>query len=206
VALTGNGPPLVLPGASFYDFPAGDITALPGGKLMVAAPFWLSGRNVIKLASGTPGGRWQETDLSPPAGTDLLLPALGVLSPGAMRLLCAVHTRLGDRLGYDWADVTLGSQRPRVGRAGLTALTDAPPGPGFFELGKELALAGTQRGLLTAVVVGGRDGAALETAAFGAPPAATAPPGRSAGPAVTPATAGHSVPGKASPGSPSRRA
>ena len=75
--LTGDGPPLVLPGASFYDFPAGDITALPSGKLLVAAPFWVSGRSVIKLAAGTPGGRWQQTTLNPPAGADLLLPALG---------------------------------------------------------------------------------------------------------------------------------
>jgi hypothetical protein len=195
VALTGTGPPLVLPGASFYDFPAGDIAALPGGELVVAAPFWVSGRNVIKLAAGMPGGRWQETDLSPPAGTDLLLPTLGVLSPGDMRLLCAVHTRLGDRLGYDWANVTLGGQGPSVGHAGLTALTDAPPGPGFFEIGEELALAGTQRGLLTAVVVGGRDGAALETAMFSAPPPVTASPGRTAMPAATPPAAGHSAPG-----------
>ncbi|HEX6450977.1 MAG TPA: hypothetical protein VF060_16115 [Trebonia sp.] len=190
VALTGDGPPLALPGASFYDFPAGDIAALPGGKMVVAAPFWVSGRSVIKLAAGVPGGRWQETDLSPPAGADLLLPALGVLSPGGVRLLCAVHTRLGDRLGYDWADVTLGGQGPAVSHAGLTALTTAPPGPGFFELGEELALARTQRGLLTAVVVAGRDGAALETAMFSAPPAAsgTRPPG-------TPATSGHAAPG-----------
>jgi hypothetical protein len=175
VALTGDGPPLDLPGASFFDFPAGDIAALPGGKLLVAAPFWVSGRSVVKLAAGVPGGRWQETDLSPPAGTDLLLPALGVLSPGRIRLLCAVHTRHGDRLGYDWADVTLGGQRPGVSHTGLTALTAAPPGPGFFEIGEELALVRTQRGLLTAVVVAGRDGAELEAAMFSAPPASAAP-------------------------------
>ena len=139
--LTGDGPPLVLPGASFYDFPAGDITALPGGKLLVAAPFWVSGRSVIKLAAGTPGGRWQQTTLNPPAGADLLLPALGLLSPGDVRLLCAVHTRSGDRLGYDWAGVTMTSHGPAVSPAGLTALTPAPPGPGFFEIGEELALA-----------------------------------------------------------------
>lgn len=203
VALTGDGPPLTLPGASFYDFPAGDLAALPGGKLVVAAPFWASGRSVIKLAAGMPGRRWQETDLSPPAGADLLLPALGVLSPGDVRLLCAVHTRLGDRLGYDWADVTLGSQGPAVSHAGLTALTAAPPGPGFFEIGEELALARTQRGLLTAVVVAGRDGAALETAMFSAPPAATASPGRAGTPPAasgtrppgTSATSGHAAPG-----------
>ena len=203
VALTGDGPPLVLPGASFYDFPAGDIAALPGGKLVVAAPFWASGRSVIKLAVGMPGGRWQQTSLGPPAGADLLLPALGVLSPEGVRLLCAVHTRLGDRLGYDWADVTLGGQGPSVSHAGLTALTPAPPGPGFFEIGEELALARTQRGLLTAVVVAGRDGAALETAMFSAPPAATAPPDRAGTPAAaprtrppgTPTTSGHAAPG-----------
>ena len=56
VALTGDGPPLVLPGASFYDFPAGDIAALPDGKLVVAAPFWASGRSVIKLAPARRAG------------------------------------------------------------------------------------------------------------------------------------------------------
>src|SRR5699024_6422201 len=35
LALAGDGPPLALPGASFYDFPAGDIAALPDGTLMV---------------------------------------------------------------------------------------------------------------------------------------------------------------------------
>jgi hypothetical protein len=193
VALTGDGPPLDLPGASFYDFPAGDIAALPGGKLVVAAPFWVSGRSVIKLAAGVPGGRWQETDLSPPAGADLLLPALGVLSPGGVRLLCAVHTRRGDRLGYDWAGVTLGGQGPAVSHAGLTALTAAPPGPGFFELGEELALARTQRGLLTAIVVAGRDGAALETAMFSVPPAAPAASGTR--PPGTPPASGPAAPG-----------
>src|SRR5512146_122662 len=135
VALTGDGPPLILPGASFYDFPAGDIVALPGGRLLVAAPFWASGRNVVKLAAGLPGGHWRETDLRPATGTDLLLPALGVLRPGEVRLLCAVHTRLGDRLGYAWTDVTAGSHGPSVSHAGLTALTPALPGPGFFEIG-----------------------------------------------------------------------
>ena len=201
VALTGNGPPLALPGASFYDFPAGDIAALPDGKLVVAAPFWTAGRSVIKLAADTPGGRWQQTSLSPPAGSDLLLPALGVLSPGDVRLLCAVHTRSGDRLGYDWADVTVATQSPAVGPAGLTALTQAPPGPGFFEIGEELALAPTQDGLLTALVVAGHDGAALETATFSAPPAATTAPNNTGTPASrtsspgTPGTSGRAAPG-----------
>jgi hypothetical protein len=199
--LTGDGPPLVLPGASFYDFPAGDIAALPDGKLVVAAPFWAAGRSVIKLAAGTPGGRWQQTSLNPPADADLLLPALGLLSPSDVRLLCAVHTRSGDRVGYDWADVAVTSHGPAVSPAGLTALTQAPSGPGFFEIGEELALARTQGGLLTAVVVAGQDGAALETATFSAPPAATAPPGNTGTPASrtpspgTPRTSGRAAPG-----------
>ena len=131
---------------------------------------------MIKLAAGTPGGRWQQTTLNPPAGADLLLPALGLLSPGDVRLLCAVHTRSGDRLGYDWADVTMTSHGPAVSPAGLTALTPAPPGPGFFEIGEELALAPSPGGLLTAVVVAGHGGAELETATFSAPPAAAVPP------------------------------
>jgi len=200
-ALTGDGPPLALPGASFYDFPAGDIAALPDGELVVAAPFWASGRSVIKLAAGTPGGRWQQTTLSPPAGADLLLPALGLLSPGDVRLLCAVHTRLGDRLGYDWAGITVTGQGPSVSSAGLTALTPAPSGPGFFEIGEELALAPALGGLLTAVVVAGQDGAALETATFSAPTTATASPGTAGRPTSgtrspgTPGTSGRAVPG-----------
>jgi hypothetical protein len=209
VALTGDGLPLVLPGASFYDFPAGDIAALPGGTLVVAAPFWVSGRGVVKLADGTPGGRWRETELSPPAGADLLLPALGVLSPGDVRLLCAVHTRRGDRLGYDWADIAADARGPGVSDAGLTALTPAPPGPGFFEIGEELALARTQRGLLTAVVVAGQDGAELETATFSVPPAATAPQGSAGTPTATFRTRPPGTPtasGKTAPGSGAARA
>jgi hypothetical protein len=198
--LTGDGPPLVLPGASFYDFPAGDIAALPDGRLVVAAPFWASGRSVIKLAAGTPGGRWQQTTLKPPAGADLLLPALGLLSPGDLRLLCAVHTRLGDRLGYDWAGITVTGQGPSVGSPGLTALTQAPPGPGFFELGEELALAPARGGLLTAVVVAGQDGAALKTATFSAPPPATPAPSATA--TASPSTAGKPTSGTRSPGTP----
>lgn len=197
VALSGDGPPLVLPGASFYDFPAGDIAALPGGNLVVAAPFWVSGRSVIKLAAGTPGGRWQQTSLSPPAGADLLLPALGVLSTGDVRLLSAVHTRAGDRLGYDWADVSADSRDLGVSAGGLTALTPAPPGPGFFEIGEELALSRTQDGLLTAMVVAGQDGATLETAMFSAPPAA-AKPGKAGTPGSTSRTRRRGTPGAAS--------
>jgi hypothetical protein len=197
VALTGDALPLTLPGASFYDFPAGDIAALPSGRLVVAAPFWVSGRSVIKLAAGTPGGQWRDTDLRPPAGTDLLLPALGALSPGGVRVLCAVHARAGDRLGYDWTDVTVGGQGPSVSSAGLTALTQAPSGPGFFEIGEELALARTPGGLLTAVVVAGRDGAALETATFSAPPAAAAPPGKAATPPPRSSTHGAPATGAA---------
>jgi hypothetical protein len=155
---------------------------------------------VIKLAAGTPGGPWQQTSLNPPAGADLLLPALGLLSPGDLRLLCAVHTRSGDRLGYDWAGITMTSHGPAVSPAGLTALTQAPPGPGFFEIGEELALAPVQDGLLTAVVVAGQDGAALETATFTAPPAAAGPPGNTGTPASgtpspgTPGTSGRAAP------------
>jgi hypothetical protein len=204
-------PPLVLPGASFYDFPAGDIAALPGGKLVVAAPFWAAGRSVIKLAAGTPGGRWQQTTLRPPAGADLLLPALGLLSPGNVRLLCAVHARLGDRLGYDWAGITVTGQGPGVSPPGLAALTPAPPGPGFFEIGEELALAPVQGGLLTALVVAGQDGAALETATFSAPPAATAPAGNTGTPDSrtpapgTPGTSGRAAPGAGTAGAANAR-
>ncbi len=205
--LTGGGPPLVLPGASFYDFPAGDITVLPGGKLLVAAPFWASGRSVIKLAAGTPGGRWQQTTLNPPADADLLLPALGLLSSGDVRLLCAVHTRSGDRLGYDWAGVSMTSHGPAVSPAGLTTLTPAPPGPGFFEIGEELALAPSPGGLLAAVVVAGLGGAELETATFSAPPAAAGAAKAAGTPASTAPSPGvPRTPGRTAPGASTAKA
>ena len=198
VALSGDGPPLVLPGASFYDFPAGDMAALPNGRLLVAAPFWVADRSVIELASGTPGGRWQKATVRPPGGSDLLLPALGLLTSVDVRLVCAVHIRVGDRLGYDWASLAVNAQgAPNVGSAGLTALTAAPAGPGFFEIGEELALSHTPGGLLGAVVVAGQDGAALETATFTAPPAAATPA------AATPRKAGATPPGSSSSRSPS---
>jgi hypothetical protein len=205
-ALTGDALPLDLPGASFYDFPAGDMVALPDGRLVVAAPFWASGRSVIKLAVGTPGGRWQQITLNPPAGADLLLPALGLLSPGDVRLLCAVHTRLGDRLGYDWAGITVTGQGPSVSPPGLAALTQAPPRPGFFEIGEELALARTQGGLLTALVVAGHDGAALETATLSAPPAATAPHNTGTPASRTPSPGAPGTSGRAAPGASTARA
>jgi hypothetical protein len=202
-ALRGESPPLILPGASFYDFPAGDVTELSDGRLVVAAPFWADGRSVIKLAVGTPGGQWQQTTVTPPADADLLLPALGLLSSGELRLVCAVHHRSDDRLGYDWAGIDTTHQDLRVGGSGLTALTPAPPGPGFFELGEELALTPATGGLLTAVVVAGQSGATLETAAFPAPPAAAASPRASAGSASptgtgaagSPGTSGNAAPG-----------
>ena len=176
--LTGDGMPLVLPGASFYDFPAGDIAALPGNALVVAAPFWRSGHGVIKLAIGTPGGQWLTSVVSPPAGADLLLPALGVLSADEVRLLCAVHTRSEDRLGYDWANVRVNGAGAGTLSAGLAPLTPAPAGPGFFEIGEELSMAWTPAGLLSSVVVAGRAGATLEMATLATPLPAATPRGK----------------------------
>jgi hypothetical protein len=175
--LAGDALPLVLPGASFYDFPAGDITALPGGALVVAAPFWRYGRGVIDLAVGLPGGQWRSSVIAPPDGADLLLPALGATSPASARLICAVHVRAADRLGYDWADLRISGQGPATASAGLAPLTPAPAGPGFFELGEELSVTGSPSGLLSSVVVAGRGGAVLQTESWTAPrPAITASP------------------------------
>jgi hypothetical protein len=58
--LTGDALPLVLPGASFYDFP-GEITVLPGGVLVVAAPLWWSPpppRRNGQRSSRDPRQRW----------------------------------------------------------------------------------------------------------------------------------------------------
>jgi hypothetical protein len=176
--LTGDQLPLALPGASFYDFPAGDITALADGRLVVAAPFWRSDHGVIKLAVGTPGGRWRASVIAPPGGADLLLPALGPLSPTAVRLVCAVHARVGDRLGYDWADLSLDQAGHATVAGSLAPLTSAPAGPGFFELGEELSISRTPGGLLSSVVVAGQDGASLETRSWAVPRPAAAPSAR----------------------------
>ncbi|MGH3397632.1 MAG: hypothetical protein ACRDPO_23350, partial [Streptosporangiaceae bacterium] len=193
--LAGDALPLVLPGASFYDFPAGDVTALPDDRLVVAVPFWRSDRGVIELAIGTPGGQWRSSVIASPDRADLLLPALSVLSASSVRLLCAVHGRAGDRLGYDRADLQLGQDGYAM-TAGLASLTASPAGPGFFEIGEELSLTSSPGGLLSAVVVAGRDGAVLQTESWALPhqaasPSASSPTGRSspsrtrAGPGVS---------------------
>ncbi|MGD0702996.1 MAG: hypothetical protein ABSA02_24315 [Trebonia sp.] len=124
-----------------------------------------------------------------------------------MRLLCAVHSRSGDRLGYDWASITMTSHGPAVSPAGLTALTAAPRGPGFFEIGEELALARTHGGLITAVVVAGQGGASLETAAFSAPPEAAAPRNAAGTPVSTTPTPGTAeTSGRTAPGAATARA
>jgi hypothetical protein len=185
--LAGAALPLVLPGASFYDFPAGDITALPGGTVLVAAPFWRGGRGVIDLTAGLPGGQWRSSVITPPAGADLLLPALGATSSASARLICAVHVRTADRLGYDWADLRISGQGPATAPAGLARLTPAPAGPGFFELGEELSVTGSSSGLLSAVVVAGRGGAVLQTESWMARGPATAASASDRTPAAVPA-------------------
>jgi len=187
--LTGDALPLVLPGASFYDFPAGDIAALPDGRLVVAAPFWSSDRSVIDVAAGVPGGRWRVSGISPPAGAGLLLPALGFLTPAGVVLVCAVHVRAADRLGYDWTNLRLdGAEVHQAAR--LARLTPSPAGPGFFELGEELTLSGSPGGLLSAVVVAGRDGAVLQAESWTAPyPAAASASAAASAPAARPGSA-----------------
>ena len=182
--LTGQPLPMTLPGATFYDFPAGDIAALPGGTLVLAAPFWQSGRGVIALAAARPGGPWRYSAVSPPAQADLLLPALGVLSPSSVRLVMAVHTRAGDHLGYDWADLRLpgpgGASGPSgPAPAGLAPLTASPAGPGYFELGEETSVTQTPTGLLSSFVVASAGGATLQTVSWTVPrasPAGHSPP------------------------------
>jgi hypothetical protein len=114
-----------------------------------------------RLAAGTPGGRWRASVISPPGGADLLLPALGPLSPTAVRLVCAVHAREGDRLGYDWADLSLDQAGHATAKDTLALLTPAPRRPGILRLGEELSITRTPGGLLSSVVVAGRGGASL---------------------------------------------
>jgi hypothetical protein len=179
LAATGAGE---LPGATFWNFPAGDITALPDGRLVVAVPLWRHGHSVIDLAAGTPGGPWHPSEVSPPDGADLLLPALGPLSSASVRLVCAVHTRAGDHLGYDWADLRLNGQGYASMTGGLAPLTASPAGPGFHEIGEEMSMTQTPTGLLSAMLVAGSGGAALLTESWAVPrpvaPPSSRPPSR----------------------------
>jgi hypothetical protein len=188
--LAGDPPPLVLPGASFYDFPAGDV-AVAGGTLVVAVPLWRSGHAVIALATGTlnsatgtPDEQWLTSAVSPPAGADLLLPALARAGPGRVRLLCAAHWRAGDRLGYESADLSVprssDGPAPAAALGGLVPATPAPSGPGFYEIGEEISLAPAPGGLLASVVVAGEAGARVQTLAWRTPAAPAAPVGPSA--------------------------
>lgn len=199
VVLAGDAPPLVLPGASFYDFPAGTITALPGGTLVVAAPLWRSGHSVIEVAAGTPDGTWHTGVISPPAGADLLLPAVGVLGTAGVLLLCAVHYRDGDRLGYAAASLPAGTWS-----APLAALTPAPDGPGFYEIGEEGSMTATPTGLIAPVVVAGNGTATLETLSWTQPHPPPVAPSRSASPRSAPSASASA--GKPSPAAPSRSA
>jgi hypothetical protein len=185
--LVGGAPPPALPGASFYDFPAGALTALPDGRLVVAVPLWRSGRSVIDLAAGSPGGPggpgaaggpWRVSQVSPPKGADLLLPALGPLSATSVRLVYAVHGRAGDNLGYDWADLRLDGHGYAGVSAGPAPLTASPAGPGFFEIGEEMSMTQTPTGLLSTMVVAGRGGAAVETESWAVPHLVATPSGR----------------------------
>ena len=147
-----------------------------------------------------PGGAWRYSAVSPPTRADLLLPALGVLSPSSVRLVTAVHTRAGDHLGYDWADLRLrgpgGASGPSgqgLAPAGLAPLTASPAGPGYFELGEETSVTQTPTGLLSSFVVAGASGATLQTVSWTvpkAPPAGHSPPGAAIGAAAVIAAVG----------------
>jgi hypothetical protein len=192
--LTGTALPLILPGASFYDFPAGDITALSDGTLVVAAPFWRSGHSVVEVAAGQPGGQsgapWQPAVVSPPAGADLLLPALGPFGTAGALLLCAVHTRAGDHLGYYAAKLPAGTWS-----APLKRVTATPAGPGFYEIGEEGSMTRTPTGLIAPVVIAGADGAKLKTLSWTTPqpPPAAKPSASSAASSGAQAAPGRSA-------------
>jgi hypothetical protein len=186
---------MILPGASFYDFPAGDITALSDGTLVVAAPFWRSGHSVVEVAAGQPGGTWQRAVVSPPAGADLLLPALGPFGTAGVWLLCAVHSRAGDRVGYYGADLPAGTWS-----APLKRLTSAPAGPGFFEIGEEGSMTQTPTGLIAPVVIAGAGGAKLKTLSWTAPPPPASPASSGAQQAPGPSGAASAASGGTSAG------
>ena len=189
--LTGAALPQTLPGASFFNFPAGAITALPDGTLVVAAPFWRSGHSVVEIAAGQPGGPWQSAVVSPPAGADLLLPALGPFGTAGVWLLCAAHSRVGDHVGYYGAELPAGTWS-----APLTRLTAAPGGQGFYEIGEEGSMTRTPTGLIAPVVVAGADGAQLKVLSWTAPK--PPPPAKPSAPASSGGQAARSGPAAAS--------
>jgi hypothetical protein len=194
VVATGTAPPLVLPGASFYDFPVLDVSALDAGRIALAWPSWSAGRSVVSVAAGTLTGPWTTTTVAPPPGADLLLPALAASGPTALRLVCAVHLRVGDRLGY--ATALLPAAAGAASTSSVSAVTPDPAGPGFFEIGEELTLSTVGSRLVTAEVVGGAAGAQLQTQSWPLPAVAvTRPPVPARSPLPTRRLADHAAAG-----------
>lgn len=167
LVLSGATPPLVLPGASFYDFPVGDLTALPDGRLAAVLPVWNGAFSSLALAVGRPGGAWLQASLTPAPGSDLLLPALAAVSNHQLRLLAAVHAAVGDELDYSSALVAVSGSGLAPGS--LQAVTPALAGPGFFEIGEELSLQRARGKLVGSVVSAGRAGAALQLLSWAVP-------------------------------------
>ncbi|HVB27972.1 MAG TPA: hypothetical protein VNE21_08685, partial [Mycobacteriales bacterium] len=188
VLARGTAVPRVLPGASFFTFEVAGLARLGSGRLAVSWPDWRAGRADVVVAVGSPGGPWRSTTVAPPSGADLLLPAVAAAGGTELRLVCAVHRRAGDALGYASAllDVTTAGQ-PRV-RTPIRLFTPLAPGPGFFEIGELLVLAaGDTGGLTTALVVAGATGSTVQTATW---PAPAVPP--AAAPALAPSSSSRS--------------
>lgn len=158
--LAGPAPPLVLPGASFYDFPEGDVAATGDGGFAAVLPVWLAGRSVLELATGEGTEVTSTSAVLPAPGADLLLPVIAPVAPDKFLLLAATHLRVGDALGYATAVLSVNSGALAAGP--LLPVTAQVAGPGFFEIGEELYLQPAPAGLVAAVVLAGPAGATLQ--------------------------------------------
>lgn len=195
VIATGSALPLTLPGASFYAFTVCRATVLPDGRIVVAWPAMQAGRAVIVVAASDSSEQvWTTAVVSPPAGQDLLLPAVAPAGPDQALLTYAAHFRSRDALGYQWAPLDLSHPgAPRVGESQTLILP--AQGPGFYEIGEVLSLVPSASGAAVdgAVVSGSSSESRVVLATWALPEPAS--------PAVSPSPAALASPGRAPPAS-----
>ena len=102
-------------GRELLRFPGRDVAALPSGRRVVAAPLWRLGGASSRWPSAC-RRPWQYSADRPrrtcPAERTCCCPRLVSSATVSVRLVCAVHVRSGDHLGYDWTDLGLRGPLP----------------------------------------------------------------------------------------------
>jgi len=152
---SGTALPAQLPGASFPAFSVPTMT-LMAGRPALAWAAWLGGRGVIQLALPAPSGSgWVRRTITPAAGVDDLLPALGGARAGAAVLLTASHRRSADAVSYQVRRVGLDPAGRVIALGSPRTVLAGPDGPGYRELGESLQISDTAAASTTALVAGG---------------------------------------------------